>query len=68
MKVLLHIYFNFYYVTIGKKAEFEIEVMIVKHYGVSSAVTFSDFAARNFEVLSDHKTYGNEKKIGFFHF
>ena len=37
-------------------------------WGVSSAPTFSDFAVENFEVVFDHKTYGNEKKIGFFHF
>ena len=32
------------------------------HQGVSAAPTFSDFAVENFEVVSDLKTYGNDKK------
>ena len=36
--------------------------MIGSHKGVSFAPTFSDFAVENFEVVSDHKTYGNDKK------
>ena len=36
--------------------------MQTQQQGASSATTFFDSAVENFEVVSHHKTYGNEKK------